>query len=345
MMLLRSVQKEDLPHILALAHKAGVGITTLPKNEQKLKERIALSLDSFAKEVTAPQSENYLFVLEDPKSNHVVGISAIEAAVGHDLPFYSYKLSKKTRICHELDIRVDYDVFNLVNDYQDCTEICTLFLDKAYRKNSNGLLLSRARFLYMAQFQQRFANLVIAEMRGVSDEEGNSPFWDNLGRHFFKLPFAKADKLSAITNKQFIADLMPRFPIYVQLLDTQAQNVIAKSHESTKPALKILELEGFRYTGYIDIFDAGPTIEAPLDKIKTIELSQLFQVSNIIDEVNTKDYLIANTAKEFRATLAHVMLNEAKHQCIITKDCAKILKVKKGDKLRITPLKYNQSIL
>jgi arginine N-succinyltransferase len=33
-------------------------------------------------------------------------------------------------------------------------------------------------------------------MRGISDEQGHSPFWESLGRHFFKMEFSQADYLT-----------------------------------------------------------------------------------------------------------------------------------------------------
>ena len=67
----------------------------------------------------------------------------------------------------------------------------------------------------MAEFRERFADRVIAEMRGVSDEKGNSPFWQWLEEHFFSVDFPTADYLTGIGQKVFIAELMPKYPIYV----------------------------------------------------------------------------------------------------------------------------------
>lgn len=282
MMLFRSVRKADLNAVYRLAKHSGIGMTTLPKDKEVLERRLEWACASFQKAVNQPVSEYYLFVLEDPATGKIIGTSAIEAAIGHDLPFYSYKVLKRTRISYSLNIRSDYEILSLVNDNQGRSEICTLFLEPEYRHNNNGLLLSRARFLFMAHYPARFASTVIAEMRGISDEEGHSPFWDNVGRHFFHMPFPEADRLTISTNKQFIADLMPRNPIYVKLLAPEAQAVIGKPHQSTVPAMNILMREGFRYNAYVDIFDAGPTIEAPRDQIRTIASSRIMTVKTLV---------------------------------------------------------------
>lgn len=342
-MLFRSVRESDLDAIHQLAEKSGIGMTTLPKDKQLLKKRLDWSCDSYKKKITQPGSEYYFFVLEDLDDKKIIGTSAIEAKTGHDSPFYSYKVSKRTRVCHSLGIRSDYEVLSLVNDNQGRTEICTLFLDPEYRKNNNGLLLSKGRFLFMAHNPSRFGRLVIAEMRGISDEQGRSPFWENIGAHFFHMPFVEADRLTLATNKQFIADLMPRNPIYVKLLSAETQSVIGQPHQSTAPAMNILLKEGFRYNNYIDIFDGGPTIEAPLQEIKTIALSRMMVIKSISDEVSSNEYLLANTHMDFRATINNAVFNEQENTCIISKAAANLLQVKCGDNLRISPIRIHEA--
>jgi arginine N-succinyltransferase len=343
MMLFRSARDSDLDAIHLLAEQSGVGMTTLPKNKDLLKKRIEWSCDSYKKNVLKPANEYYLFVLEDQSNKQIVGTSAIEAKTGYETPFYSYKVSKRTRICHSLNIRSEYQVLSLVNDNQGRSEICTLFLQPKYRINNNGLLLSKGRFLFMAHHAIRFAPTVIAEMRGISDEQGQTPFWDNVGAHFFHMPFEEADRLTLATNKQFIADLMPRNPIYVKLLSPEAQAVIGKPHQSTVPAMTILLKEGFRYNNYVDIFDAGPTIEAPLSEIKTIALSRIMVINSISDEVSGNEYLLANTQLDFRATIDNALFNQQDNTCIISKETAKLLEVKRGDSLRIAPVRINEA--
>lgn len=340
MILFRNARINDLDAIYELAMKSGVvGITTLPKDKKLLKKRLDGSIASFKKKIKNPSNEYYFFVLEDSVKGKAVGCSAIEAFTGFDVPFYSYKLLKRTRVCHSPPIRSDYEVLTLVNDYQGTSELCTLFLDPEYRKNHYGLLLSKARFLFMAEFPHRFAKKVIAEMRGISDVSGNSPFWDHLGTYFFQMSFAEADSLTTSSNKQFIADLMPRHPIYVKLLAPVAQEVIGKPHISTLPAMQILMREGFLYHDYVDIFDAGPTIESSLQHIRTIKASHILTIASLSDSVISQPFLIANTCIEFRATLAEVIFDKDKKTAIISKEVAHSLGLKIGDSIRIAPLK------
>ena len=68
-------------------------------------------------------------------------------------------------------------------------------------------------------------------MRGVSDEDGNSPFGNGYKSTFFSIDFTMADYLTGIGKKGFIADLMPKLPIYINLLSKEAQEVIGQVHE------------------------------------------------------------------------------------------------------------------
>ncbi|MBA3536760.1 MAG: arginine N-succinyltransferase [Tatlockia sp.] len=338
MMLFRSARETDLDAIHNLAVHCGIGMTSLPKDKKLLQQRLDRSSTSFHKALNSPSNEHYLFVLEDPANSEIVGTSAIEAATGYELPLYYYKITKRTRICHSLNIRSDYEVLHLVNDNQGRSELCSLFLKPEYRHNANGLLLSRARFLFIAHYPKRFAETIIAELRGISDDWGNSPFWESVGRHFFPMSFAEADQLTASTNKQFIADLMPRNPIYVKLLTPEAQAVIGKPHSSSIAAMNILLQEGFRYNSTIDLFDAGPTIEAPYKQIRTVRANRIMTIKSISDEVSSKLFILANTKLDFRATIAKVIFNPDQGTCIIAKETAALLDLKLGECLRITPL-------
>ena len=50
-------------------------------------------------------------------------------------------------------------------------------------------------------------------------------------------------------------------------------------HADTAPARAMLEQEGFRYEGYVDIFDAGPTVECFRDTIDAVRRSSVLPVT------------------------------------------------------------------
>ena len=340
MIIIRPIQNSDYESLHRMAVESGYGFTSLPVNEELLKKRINQADLSFNKTVTTPGNEGYLFVMEDTTTGEVVGTTGIEAAVGLEDAFYHYHLGKVVHNSRELNVYNTVETLSLCNDYTGATEICTLFLSESHRKNNNGRFLSRCRFLFIAEHTQRFADTIIAEMRGISDEHGNSPFWQWLEEHFFSMDFPTADYLTGIGKKMFIAELMPKYPVYVSLLSKDAQHVINKVHEKTVPALRLLEAEGFARRGYVDIFDAGPTLEVERSSIKTVRESSKYQVIiGDVDSANTSSpnkYIICNTqVATFRATQAPVLLRETADQVVISQAVAEALQVSTDDWVRL----------
>ena len=335
MVIVRPIRQSDYDALHRIAVESGHGFTSLPVNEELLTKRISHAEESFKKEVTQPGNEGYLFVMEDTVTGEVVGTSGIEAAVGLDDAFYHYHLGKVVHSSRELDIYNTVETLSLCNDYTGASEICTLYLSESHRKNRNGRFLSRVRFLFIAEHLERFSQTIIAEMRGVSDEDGSSPFWKWLEEHFFSMDFPTADYLTGIGKKAFIAELMPKYPVYVSLLSAEAQQVINKVHDKTVPALRLLEAEGFCRRGYVDIFDAGPTVEAQASSIKTINESLKYQV--VIGDVSaTENYIVCNTkVADFRALQTTLSLRETANQAVITAEVAKQLNVNDGDWIRL----------
>lgn len=338
MVKLRPIKTSDLTALRRMSRDSGHGFTSLPDNEQLLKQRIDNSESSFEKSVDKAGHESYLFVLEDT-TNKVIGICGIEASVGLKDAFYHYHLGKVVHSSRELDIYNTVETLSLCNDYTGVSEICSLFLDTAYRKDNIGRFLSLARFLFIAEHRERFSETAIAEMRGVSDEQGRSPFWNWLEDNFFSMDFPTADYLTGIGKKSFIADLMPKYPIYVNLLSKEAQAVINKVHPDTAPALHLLEAEGFAKRGYIDIFDGGPTVEATINNIKTVKQSKRLQVNISAEgslQQTKKNYIICNTEViGFRAIQAQISLTNTSNQVSINQTMADALMVQQGGWVRL----------
>ncbi len=336
MMVIRPVNMDDLDDIVALAAKTGSGLTTLPHSEEHLRDKIEGSLKAFDKSSGDPLDECYLFVLENTQTGKVVGTSGIVAAVGSTQPFYTYKLNTEVHYSKSMDIYRKLNFLTLTNDFTNTSEICTLFLSPDSRGGGNGLLLSKSRFLFIAQHPNRFGDRVVAEMRGISDQNGHSPFWESVGRHFFGVDFDTADKENGEGNNQFIAELMPHHPVYVPMLSPEAQAALGQVHPQTRPALKMLKAEGFRYTGYVDIFDGGPTIESPTDEVRSIKESFELPIEIGTTPSDGKMHaLLCNTElKSFRACLAK-LAPPIDNKLYIDPETAGALNVQAGDKVRI----------
>jgi arginine N-succinyltransferase len=338
MLRLRPIHLEDLDQLMALATLTGFGLTTLPRDAELLRDRIVESQTSFERMSKRPRGETYLFVLEDLKTGKVVGTCGIVSKVGGFEPFYAYRVETSIHESEMLSVRKEIQLLQLVKEHNGPSEIGSLFLSPEYRGHDNGRLLSLGRFLFMAEHLQRFDPIVIAEMRGVIDDRGHSPFWDAIGKHFFEIDFPKADYLSMV-NKKFIADLMPTHPIYVPLLPIEAQAVIGKVHAQTEPALKMLRDEGFRDTGEIDIFEGGPVVSCALQAIRAIKESRRAVVGDVSDDLTaSEDFLICHTRKDFGVCKGAIELS-SDDTIRLDSRTALCLGVKVGDTVRFTAIR------
>ncbi|MGH8435668.1 MAG: arginine N-succinyltransferase [Pseudomonas sp.] len=334
-MIVRPVRNADLPALMQLALSTGAGLTTLPANEERLAHRVGWAEKTFRGEAERADAD-YLFVLEGD-DGQVVGISAIAGAVGKREPWYNYRLGLTVSASQELNIHREIPTLFLANDLTGNSELCSLFLQAGHRTGLNGRLLSKARFLFIAEFPQLFGNKVIAEMRGMSDEHGRSPFWESLGRHFFKMEFSRADYLTGVGNKAFIAELMPKFPLYTCFLSEEARNIIGRVHPDTEPALAMLKGEGFSYQGYVDIFDAGPAIEVETAKIRAVRDSQALVLAIGTPGDDATPFLIHNRKREdCRITAAPARM--AAGTLVVDPLTAKRLHLTAGEQVRAVPL-------
>ena len=337
MMVIRPVERTDLPALMQLAGKTGGGLTSLPADEATLSARIERARLTWQGELPASE-QGYVFVLEESESGTVAGICAIEVAVGLNDPWYNYRVGTLVHASKELNVYNALPTLFLSNDHTGSSELCTLFLDPDWRKEGNGYLLSKSRFLFMAAFRDRFNEKVVAEMRGVIDETGYSPFWESLGEKFFSMAFSRADHLCGTGQKAFIAELMPKHPIYTHFLSPEAQAVIGEVHPQTAPARAVLEKEGFRYRNYIDIFDGGPTLECDIDRVRAIRKSCLVEVAE--GQPAPGEWPVCLVANEQYGQFRAMLIETDPHTQRLVLSAAQLdaLKCRAGEQVRIVRL-------
>lgn len=325
---------EDLDQLLELAQKTGFGLTTLQPRPNLLTQRIQRSMQAFSQLVTEPAGQSYLFVMEEVETGHVVGTCGIASKVGGFEPFYTFRLETEIFESETLSLSQGLEVLTLVAEHNGPGEIGTLFLDPSCQGKGLGGLLSRCRFLFMAEFPDFFEKTIVAEMRGVVDDQGRSPFWEAIGSHFFGIDFKRADYLS-MKSKSFIADLMPRHPIYVAMLPKEAQRVIGEVHPNTLPARMMLQKEGFSFNGLVDIFEAGPLVSCKRQQIRTVRESQRANLAGFCepDSQEARKALVCNTRLDFRCVRTVFQANAADEIRIPEADAA-ALEVQAGDELR-----------
>ena len=328
----RPARADDFKAIYEMAKLTGGGFTNLPPDRATLVEKLARSDASFAREGEDQAGDLYMFVLEDPKARLIRGTCQIFGQVGVTQPFYSYHLSTLTQSSPELGKTFRNQMLSLTTDLEGSTEVGGLFLHPQSRAGGWGGLLARSRYLFIKHHRPRFGDRTLAELRGVMDQAGNSPFWDGLAGRFFGMTFPEADQFNAMHGTHFIADLMPRTPIYVAMLADTAKAVIGQPHPTGRAALRMLEEEGFGYDRYVDIFDGGPTVTVPTDQIRTVRESRFETIAEIGDGGSTKMLVSAGKLKEFACCLASVR-RVGRKGVAIDAEAAELLGVKVGDQL------------
>jgi arginine N-succinyltransferase len=327
----RPATGEDFRAIYQMAKLTGGGFTNLPADRGTLVAKLARSEKSFARKGDSQAGDLYVFVLEDPKAKKIRGTCQVFGQVGVVQPFYSYHVSTLTQSSPELGKTFHNQMLSLTTDLEGSSEVGGLFLHPEMRASGFGSLLARSRYLFMKQHRARFGERTLAELRGVMDEAGNAPFWDALAGRFFGLTFPEADEFNAIHGTKFIADLMPKTPIYVALLAESGRAVMGQPHPTGRAALRMLEQEGFTFDRYIDIFDGGPTVTARTDQIRTIREARTETVTEIGEAGTAKMLVSAGRLKKFRACCASV--TKLADGVLIDREAAELLEIKVGDQI------------
>ncbi|WEY37473.1 arginine N-succinyltransferase [Paraburkholderia sp. SUR17] len=345
MIVVRVVQTGDVDALVGLAQETGPGLTTFKPDREALAARIARALRTM-EDRAEPYEKGYFFVMEDTATGDVAGVCGIETAVGLQQPFYNYRVSTVVHASQDLGIWTRMRALNISHDLTGYAEVCSLFLSPRYRTSGVGGLLSRSRFMFIAQFRERFPQRICAELRGHFDADGTSPFWRAVGSHFYQIDFNAADYLSSHGRKSFLAELMPRYPVYVELLPEEAQRAVGLTHSDTLPARRMLEAEGLRYENHVDIFDAGPVLECHIADLRTVRESVVVPVEIVAahepsSEAAQARSLVSNTSlADFRVGVAPGVVEDGVFR--LSPDEAAALRVAAGDPVRVLPLKQKQ---
>jgi arginine N-succinyltransferase len=276
---MRAAGPSDLEGFKQLREIAGAGFTSLMLDNAALAAKLELSQKSFASPAEMVGAERYFIALEHIETGALAGCCGVKATIGETPPFFNFRLITEAQSSAVVGRRFNMDVLIGVNDFTGCSEVGSLFVRPEHRAAGVGRALAQCRYMLMAAKPERFRDLVVSELRGVVSADGVSPFWEAVGRYFFRMDFAEADRLSAITDNQFILDLMPQHPIYVDLLPPSAREVLGKCHKDGEGARKLLEWEGFAFSKVVDIFDGGPLVSAPRDTIRTLRTSRRLRLT------------------------------------------------------------------
>jgi arginine N-succinyltransferase len=332
--IIRAARPDDVQHIYEMAKRTGGGFTNLPPDRKALTAKLERSAAAFARLDDEISDDLFVFVLENTATGEVRGTCQIFSAVGQKWPFYSYRIGALTQHSEELGRTFRADILNLSTDLEGTTEVGGLFLHPGERAGGLGLLIARSRYLFIRNHRARFHDRTLAELRGVIDEAGGSPFWDGVAGRFFGMNFQDADEFNAKHGNQFIADLMPKHPVYIAMLPEAARAVIGIPHPSGRAAMRMLEEEGFAWEKYVDIFDGGPTMTVRTDQIRSVREAADSKISTVDAKLGDqkegeKRLVTVGTMSSFRA--AYGWVERDGESICIDPDCAKALCVGEGD--------------
>lgn len=332
MLSFRPAKVTDLDDIEKLLNAVGQPLSTLPANREALSEKLDQAERSFSGDESLKGQERYLFVLEDLGKKAIIGTSGIDVKAGNGAPFYNYRRDSLFHSSQQLGVHNEVPVLYLSHELSGRPLLRSLCLHPDYRQSDALSLLSRGRFLFFKLHRERFGESVIVEIQGQQDEQGNAPFWDSLGRHFFGLDFRTADYYSGVKSKTFIAEMMPVHPIYEILLTEAAQRAIGCAHPLALYNQRFLESEGFRAGRHIDIFDGGPTLEARIDDIATVRNAREVQIKHTATAMGQPS-LVCNTGyQDYRATTT-LLAQGLGEVTRLASDVATLLGLEEGDSM------------
>jgi arginine N-succinyltransferase len=332
--LMRPARPDDLQTLYEMAKLTGGGFTNLPPDRASLSAKLERTAQALSREAEGVQDELIVMVLENRATGQVRGTCQIFSTVGQSWPFYSYRLGTLTQHSRELGRTFRAQMLSLTTDLEGSVEVGGLFLHPRERAEGLGLLLARSRYLYIRNHRARFGDRIIAELRGVIDEAGGSPFWDGLAGRFFGMSFQEADEFNAVNGNQFIADLMPKTPIYTAMLTDHARAVIGLPHPNGRAAMRMLETEGFDNAGYVDIFDGGPTMVGQIDGLATVAGARDVMVSAIHDKGGAKKLITLGRLADYRC--AYGLIEEREDGTVsLDKASADLLGIEEGQQLTL----------
>ncbi|MDA7873926.1 arginine N-succinyltransferase [Rhodopirellula sp.] len=341
MWIVRSVRIEDIDALFQLAQSATKGLTSLQLDRARLLDRVEQSTFAFSRTGISPRGEPYVLVLVNSETGELVGTSTVYAKTGGYQPLYAYRRVESDHQSELLGVSQHRVRLDLERIHDGPTEIGSLFLRGIYRGEGRGRWLSLARFALISMLPHRFADRVIAQMRGRSEPDGSVPFWDAVAGRFIPVDFAIADAMSTI-SKQFIEEMMPQHPIYLELLAKKIRDGIGQVHTETEPAVAMLKAEGFTDTDLFDIFDAGPVISAETKSILAVKRTRSLTVGRVVNQLNegSTQAMVASGEGGFTSVLTEIRTNGDTVDLLASD--AKQLRIESGSQCVLMTLRPDQ---
>lgn len=298
--LFRPITADDAPDLLKLVSQSSGGLSSLQPRLAFLKDYIASSEKSFSGEKNLEDPHKYLLGLFDIRANRLIGCAAVKTQIGKDSPFINF------------DIKGDGpdQCLQASSRFTGATEVGSLFLHPDYRADGLGRYLAKVRYLLMASEPWRFGDSVIAELRGICGAKG-SPLYDHLFEYKLEKTFLEADAEYYDRNPDALGDIVPIGCIDTFEMPLGVKASLGQPHPSGIGAMRLLQREGFIFSGTIDLFDAGPIMSVHRDTIRTIMNAKTDTIVASPSGAQGEPTLIASgKVADFRAVLTPATMSD-----------------------------------
>jgi arginine N-succinyltransferase len=335
MFVVRPVEPADVGALETLAAESMPGVHTLPRTREKVQASVERSIASFAAHVDIPSEESYMFVLEDA-AGQIVGTAAIHASAGSNGTYFAFRNDVIQQVSRDLNISHSVHALTLCSELTSYSQLSGFYLRNREHAGIEAALLSRARLLFAVLAPHRFGDRFFVPLAGVTDAQAQSPFWNALGRKFFKMDFLDAERvIGGARNRTLIVELMPHYPVYVPLLPGDAQAAMGQIHPSGQLAFNLLTEEGFEADEYIDIFDGGPILQAHKGALRSFSGALVRRVASAEHLAAAADvlveYAVASSENNFRAITVACPPCETGEAVCLPVQAQEALKVAPGD--------------
>lgn len=189
-------------------------------------------------------------------------------AIGMALPRVSYHVGVVVHAARELGLFQPQRTLLLGHDHTGSSELADLAfapgLGDGDRAAAFGALLAAALARIEAE-PGSYARRLVIELPGLRDDDGRSPFWEGLGRHFYPGDPAAAAARHGPEWRCHVAELLPRQVVHTSFLPQAAQHALGAVHPSWRMLLPLLKAAGFADSEHVNVEDGGPIFARTLD--------------------------------------------------------------------------------
>lgn len=194
-------------------------------------------------------------------------------AIGLDLPRASYHVGCVVHAARELGLFHRQRTLQLGHDHTGASELADIAWARDHQGTPLGLaeqaaalhaLLADALACIHAE-RTRYAPVLVAELPGPRDAAGHSPFWQGLGRHFYRGDPAAALATHGPAWRSHLAPLLPQQMVYTSFLPPEAEAAIGQVADSARVLREVLADAGFRYDHHVNVEDGGPILERHIE--------------------------------------------------------------------------------